>query len=251
MDIALIIMVLGAVFVGALMRATFGFGEAVVSMPLLALFPIDLHTAISLIGLAGLTVAGLTVSAGWRHIDRPALVRLGITTLMGIPAGLILVKFAPAVIITVALGIFLIAYGGCSLARPIITGTSQRAMLNKPVWALPFGFAAGALGSAYNFNGVPVVVYGTMRRWEPNRFRGTLQAHFLISGILVVSGQALGGLWSPNLLILFGLSLPVIIIATLFGVFLNRRIPAHMFERYVFLLIVLLGALLLVNSIYL
>lgn len=248
MDIALIVMVIAAVFVGALMRATFGFGEAVVSMPLLALLPIDLHTAISLIGLAGLTVAGLTVSTGWRYIDRQALLRLAVTTLIGIPAGLVLVKFAPAVVITVALGLFLIAYGSYSFAKPLITNTSQPALLKKPVWALPFGFAAGTLGSAYNFNGVPVVVYGTMRRWDPNRFRGTLQAHFLISGVFVVSGQALGGLWTSNLLFLFGLSLPVIVIATLFGVFINRRIPAHKFERYVFLLIVLLGALLLVNS---
>jgi uncharacterized membrane protein YfcA len=246
-DLHTILLVIAAVFVGALMRATFGFGEAVVSMPLLALLPIDLHTAISLIGLAGLTVAGLTVSAGWRHVDRSILIRLAITTLIGIPAGLILVTFAPAFVITAALGFFLIAYGAYSLAKPILTKTSQRPLLNRPVWSLPFGFAAGMLGSAYNFNGVPVVVYGTIRRWEPEQFRGMLQAHFLISGILIVSGQALGGLWTKNLFMLYGLTLPAIIIATLFGVFLHRRIPSKKFERYVFLLIILLGALLLVN----
>lgn len=248
MSVTLILLVVAAVFVGALMRATFGFGEAVVSMPLLALLPIDLHTAISLIGLAGLTVAGLTVSTGWRYIDCSILIRLAITTVIGIPAGLFLVVFVPAVVITMALGIFLIAYGAYSLAKPMLTKTSQRPLLKRPVWALPFGFAAGMLGSAYNFNGVPVVVYGTMRRWEPDRFRGMLQAHFLISGILVVSGQALGGLWTKDLFLLFGLSLPIIVLATLFGVFLHRRIPSHKFERYVFLLIVLLGALLMVNS---
>lgn len=249
MSVTLIILVIAAVFVGSLMRATFGFGEAVVGMPLLALLPIDLHTAISLIGLAGLTVACLAVSTGWRDIDRPALIRLALTTLLGIPAGLVLVTFAPAFVITVALGGFLIAYGAYSLAKPMLTGKSQRPLLHRPAWALPFGFAAGTLGSAYNFNGVPVVVYGTMRRWEPNRFRGTLQAHFLISGVLVVSGQALGGLWTKDLFVLFGLSLPMIIIATLLGTFLHKRIPSHKFERYVFILIVLLGTLLLINSV--
>lgn len=247
MNVTLIILVIAAVFIGSLMRATFGFGEAVVGMPLLALLPIDLHTAISLIGLAGLTVAGLTVSTGWRHVDYQALIRLAIATLIGIPAGLVLVTFASALVITVALGAFLIAYGAYSLAKPVLTKTSQRPLLQRPVWALPFGFAAGMLGSAYNFNGVPVVVYGTMRRWEPDRFRGTLQAHFLISGILVVSGQALGGLWTKDLFTLFGLSLPLIVIATLLGTFLHRHIPSHKFERYVFTIIVLLGALLLFN----
>lgn len=246
MSTTVIILVIAAVFVGALMRATFGFGEAVVSMPLLALLPIELHTAISLIGLAGLMVAVLTVSTGWRHIDRPALIRLAVATVLGIPVGLVLVTFAPIIVITVALGVFLVVHGIYSLIKPMLTKTLQRPLLERPVWALPFGFAAGMLGSAYNFNGVPVVVYGTMRRWEPDRFRGTLQAHFLISGVMVASGQALGGLWSTDLFILFGLSLPVIVIATLLGIFINRRIPSNKFERYVFVLIILLGALLLI-----
>lgn len=42
MDYSLVLLVAGAVFLGSLMRSTFGFGDAVVSMPLLAflLFPV-------------------------------------------------------------------------------------------------------------------------------------------------------------------------------------------------------------------
>lgn len=249
MSTAVITLIVAAIFVGALMRATFGFGEAVVSMPLLALLPVDIHTSISLVGLAGLTVACLAVSTGWRHIDLPSFIRIASTTLLGIPAGLVLVKFASAAVITAALGTFLVVYGLYSLVKPILVKTSRRPLLTKLVWANPFGFAAGMLGSAYNFNGVPVVVYGTMRGWQPDRFRGTLQAHFLISGVLIVSGQAIGGLWSKDLFALYGMSLPMIMLATLLGTFLHRRIPSHKFERYVFLLIVLLGSLLLFNPV--
>ncbi len=247
MSVSIIILILLAVFAGALVRATFGFGEAVVSMPLLALLPIDLYTAISLIGLAGLMVACLTVSTNWRHIDRPALTRLSIASVIGIPAGLVLVKFAPAIVITDALGNFLIAYGFYSLAKPLLVKTSHQPMFLNPAWAFPFGFAAGSLGSAYNFTGVPVVVYGTMQQWEPNRFRGTLQAHFLISGALIVIGQAIGGLWTKDLVVLFGLSVPVLVFATLLGTIVHRRMPAHRFQHYLFVLIVLLGLLLLIN----
>lgn len=247
MSVSLILLVLSAVFIGALVRATFGFGEAVVSMPLLALLPIDLYTSISLIGLAGLTVACLTVSTNWRDIDRPALIRLSVASIVGIPAGLVLVKFAPAIVITIALGSFLVAYGIYSLAKPLLFKTSQQPVLNHPAWAFPFGFAAGSLGSAYNFTGVPVVVYATIRQWKPERFRGTLQAHFLISGALIVVGQAVGGLWTKDLGILFVFSIPLLVLATLLGNFLLRRIPAHRFQHYVFVLIVLLGVVLLFN----
>ncbi|MVO99805.1 sulfite exporter TauE/SafE family protein [Paenibacillus lutrae] len=244
MEITLILLIVAAVSVGALMKSVFGFGEAIVSMPLLALLPIPLQTSVSLIGLAGLTVALLTVFSGWRHIERPVLIRLAVSTVIGIPAGLALLHLAPAIVITTGLGIFLIAFGGYSLFKKNLSRAIQRPLLNNPGWVLPFGFASGVLGSAYNFNGVPVVVYGTLRRWNPDRFRGTLQAHFLISGVFVVIGHALGGLWTSDAFLYYAYSLPAILAATALGVFLNKRIPAHNFERYLFVVIILLGMVL-------
>ncbi len=247
MNVTLTLLVVAVVFAGAFMRATFGFGEAVVSMPLLALLPINLDTSISLIGLVGLTVAGLTITSSWRHIDFPILPWLALATLAGIPVGLLLVTLAPSVLITRLLGAFLIIYGASSLMRLMLHQTGTRPLLSSRAWALPFGFVAGMLGSAYNITGIPVVVYGTLRRWYPARFHGTLQAHFLIAGILVVVGQSLGGLWTANLFTLYGISLPAIVVATVLGMILHRRIPTEKFKHYVFIIIVVLGVLLLIN----
>jgi len=247
MSITLIMLIMAAVFIGAFIRAIFGFGEAVVSMPLLALLSVDLHTSISLVGLAGLTVALFTVVSSWRDVEKPTLVRLVMGALIGIPLGLLLVIQLPASIVTVGLGVFLIVYGSYSFWKISLAKVSQKSKLQAKFWAIPAGIVSGTLGSAYNSHGVPVVVYGTLRRWEPKRFRGTLQAHFLISGIFIVVGQALGGLWTQDLFLLFGLSLPAIIVATLLGMILYKRIPNEKFERYVFLLLVVLGCLLLVN----
>lgn len=249
MTVPVIIAIVLAVFVGALMRATFGFGEAVISMPLLALLPVSLPTSISLIGLAGLTVAAMTITSGWRHIDRSTLLMLTITTLLGIPVGLLLVSFAPAFVVMKALGFFLIAYSAFSLLRDAMMKTTPSGKLNHRGWIFPFGFAAGVLGSAYNVTGIPVVVYATLCRWDQARFHGTLQAHFLVAGIFVVIGQALGGLWTPDLLPLYGWSLPAIILATLLGLFLHQRIPTEKFKNAVFLIIMLLGIVLLVTPV--
>jgi uncharacterized membrane protein YfcA len=85
-----------AVFVGALTRATFGFGEAIVSMPLLALLPVGLHTSASLVGLAGLTVALLSLARGLHDVDRRMLVRLTLGTVVGIPLGVALLLLPSA-----------------------------------------------------------------------------------------------------------------------------------------------------------
>lgn len=246
MDVVLILLIIGIVFLGSLMRAVFGFGDSIISMPLLALLPIDLSTSISLIGLVGFTVAVLTILSGWENVDRPVLARLSMATLLGIPFGLLLVRFAPNEVITYGLGIFLVLYGIYSLVKPRLFQSMPAISLNKPNWSFPFGFIAGMFGSAYNMNGIPIVIYGTMRDWKPAVFRNTLQAHFLVSSSLIIVGQFLGGFWSKELFLLYSLSLPVIGIAILLGNFIHGRIPSYKYERYVFVVVIVLGITLLV-----
>lgn len=247
MDIKIIVLAVSAVFLGALMRAVFGFGDSVVSMPLLALLPLDIKTSIALVGLTGFSVAVLTILSGWDNIDRPVLKQLSIGTLLGIPIGLLLVKFASQSTIAFILGVFLIFYGIYSLMKAKIKQSKESSWINRPIGANFFGFIAGMLGSAYNMNGIPIVVYGTMREWEPIVFRESLQAHFLISSSFIIFSHFLGGFWTRELGILYLFSLPTTILAHLIGKFLYGKIPTHKFEQYIFILIVLLGIALLVN----
>lgn len=230
------------VFVGALTRTTFGFGEAVVAMPLLALLPIALPTAASLMGLVGLAIAVASVAGGTRAVDRDVLVRLSVGTLMGVPGGLVLVASVSAEVMSLLLGVFLVLHGAYAL--------SDRAA-HAPIatrWAGPVGVVAGGLGSAYSFHGIPVVVYGTLRGWSPEVFRGTLQAFFLVSGTLVVLAQAIGGLWSRELVPLALAALPAVALARLVGRALHTRMPPDRFHGYVHLLVVGLGLVLVVKA---
>ena len=239
----LVVLVVMVVFAGALTRATFGFGEALVAMPLLALLPLGLPTAAALMGLVGLTIAGVGMLGTTRSVDRDVLLRLLVGTLAGIPLGLALVLLVPASVAGLVLGVFLAGYGAY--------GLMSRATSSEPAgvhWAWPVGVVAGGLGSAYSFHGVPVVVYGTRRGWSPAVFRDTLQAFFLVSGLLVVSGQAIGGLWSGRLLVLFAASVPALAVAIVLGRALHARIPATRFHRYVHLLVLVLGLVLVVRS---
>lgn len=248
MSVLLILTVVFIVFLGALTRTTFGFGEAVVSMPLLALLPVNLHTSISLMGLVGLTVAALTVTTGWRQINYRELIPLVFAALAGIPVGLVMVTVIPVKIITGLLGVALIAYGGYSASRKSLTSEDTQDRKRKPLWSLLFGFASGVFGSAYNFNGVPVAVYGSIRGWKPRTFRSTMQAYFLMSGTLIVAGQGLSKMWTANLFVLYFFSLPVIAAAIAVGTILHKNIPTAKFQRYVFFLITTLGVVLFVKS---
>lgn len=235
-------------FCGALTRSTFAFGEAVVAMPLLAMLPIGLHTAVPLVGLVGLSVALITmVFRGWRNIVRTELVPLATASLLGVPVGLILLRTMPAGPVLAALGAVLVLYGGYSLAQELAVVRTARPGLSTQRWAPAFGFLSGLLGSAYNFNGAPVAVYGSLRGWDPERFRGTLQTHFLVTGLLIVAGQGLSGLWTADVVKLYLLSTPIIALAVVVGAWLRQRLPVAPFRRYVLGLIMVLGALMLVK----
>lgn len=94
MNYSVIFMVMLAVFLGSLMRAIFGFGDSVISMPILALLPIPFSTTVALVGLVGFTVALFFAISGWKDKNPVVLKKLSLATIVGIPFGLLLVRFA-------------------------------------------------------------------------------------------------------------------------------------------------------------
>jgi len=248
MDILLISLVVLFVFLGSLTRATFGFGDSVISMPLLALLPLSLNTSIALIGLTGLSVGLMVVFSAWKHIDKRILLLLSLSTLAGIPIGLYLVINIPQETVTQMLGIFLFVYGIYSLLKTKFHLELPERWRGNHYLPLPFGFLSGALGSAYNMNGIPIVIYGTFRDMEMKTFHSTLQSHFIISSSLIVFGHAVSGVWSQDLFIYYLASLPMVYLAHRVGRDIRQRIPIHRFEKLLYLFIVILGILLLISA---
>lgn len=247
MDISLILLVAGAVFLGSLMRSTFGFGDSVVSMPLLALLPIPFSSAVALVGLVGFTVALFFAVSGWKDKDPVVLKKMSITTLLGIPFGLFLVRFANQRWISFGLGILLITYSVYSLIGPTAQLNQLQERFKNTNYSLPFGFASGMLGSAYNMNGIPVVLYATMREWKPKEFIGNVQSHFIVSSSLIIISHFLSGFWTKEVGIYYLSSIPAIILAIWFGNYLYSKIDTEKFKKYVFYLILILGVFTLIE----
>jgi len=247
-SVLIILAITIAIFLGTLTRTLFGFGEAVVSMPLLALLPLHLATAVALMGLVSLTVAGVTVTTSWRHILRQELVPVVMAAPLGIPVGLWVVTSVPTTLVTGLLGVALVVYAAFSLLRTRLAPDAVQNRIAHPLWGVLLGFASGVFGSAYNFTGIPVAIYGSFRGWQPRNFRSTLQAYFLILGTLIVAGQGMSGMWTLSMGRLYLFSLPAIAAAVIVGAKLQKHIPTAKFHRYVFLLVGALGVLLLTKS---
>ena len=234
--------VLTIVFLAALVRSTFGFGDALVGMPLLALVT-SLRNATPLMAFVGPTLAVLLLLKKWRRIDLQSAWRLILATLAGIPFGLFLLKRVDEWVVNLVLAAVIILFSVYSLVKP------GRLRLKSERPAVAFGFAAGILGAAYNTNGPPVIFYGALRGWTPESFRATLQGYFLPTGGAILIGQGLAGLWTKPVVSTYLYALPLILVAVLAGTKLSRKIPAGMFNRYVYGLMLVLGTVLLAKAV--
>ncbi|QDV37340.1 sulfite exporter TauE/SafE family protein [Tautonia plasticadhaerens] len=235
--------VLAVLFLATLIRSAFGFGEALVAMPLLALF-IPVTIAAPLAGLVSVTVAGLILLRDWREVHAGGAGRLVIATLPGIPLGLLLLTTVAEPVVKAALAVVIITFSASRLV-----GDSGFALEDDRL-AWLFGFAAGVLGGAYGMNGPPLVAYGALRRWSPERFRATLQGYFLPASLVGMAGYWAAGLWVPAVARYYLISLPVVLAATALGRVLNRRMDGRRFLLYVHVGLVMIGGMLLIQSVW-
>jgi uncharacterized membrane protein YfcA len=234
--------VIAVIFLATLIRSAFGFGEALVAVPLLALL-IPIKVAAPLAVLFSITVAAIVVVQDWHKIHLRSAWLLFLPTLAGIPLGLLLLTAVPEVIVNVLLAVFIIAFSTYCL------GSGNRLELKNDRLAWLFGFGAGVLGGAYGMNGPPLAVYGALRRWSAERFRATLQGYFLPASLVQMAGYGLTGLWAPAVTRYYLLCLPAAVVAIFLGRAVNRRMEGRSFVVYVHVGLILIGVTLLVQSI--
>ena len=89
---------------GAMVRIVFGFGEALVTMPLLALLNLDFKLSISVVAIVGLLVAFPVFIRSRGNLDWSIIKRLLIGSIIGTPIGIIIVKWANEDVIIKFLG---------------------------------------------------------------------------------------------------------------------------------------------------
>lgn len=223
--------VLAVWVVAALIRGVIGFGNALIAMPLLALF-LPPAVVTPLVAITAMVMVLIMLAQSWRHICFRSAAHLIVGSVFGIPLGLVFLKELPAPVIQFVLAVVIFSFSLYSLVHPRLL------RLHTDRWAWFAGFSAGILGGAYNTNGPPAVIYGTMRGWDPEKFRATLQGFFFPTGIMILFGHYLAGLWTAEVFHYALPSIPVVVIATLASRPLAKRIPAARFEKLVHIMLI-------------
>ncbi|MDU1904345.1 MAG: sulfite exporter TauE/SafE family protein [Dysgonomonas sp.] len=241
MDIYILIFFIA--FIATVFRSTFGFGEALIVVPLFSIF-LPIETAVPLTVLMSIIVALTIVIQDHKHIHLSSAKWLIIFAALGIPFGLLILFYGNEFYVKIGLGILIILY---SLYTLFGKNTLILKEDNK-LWLFICGFLSGVFGGAYGLNGPPLVVYGNMRRWDAQYFRATLQAYFLVANLLGFIGYIYKGMVTTFVIQYFLLSLIVIFPAIFLGRYLNKKLKGNSFYKYVYGGLILIGLILIAST---
>jgi uncharacterized membrane protein YfcA len=236
-------------FLAGLMSGMCGFGFG--ASGALSLFLLPPVTAIPL--LQGLSTANQAMSIAKLRKDMPKSMRdwfpggpgpLLIGGLAAAPLGIWVLNNLSARTLTVLVGSLLLAYSAFSLVKP-----SGLRVQGWDGWrtALGVGCVGGVLGGFTANPGMPVIVWSSLRGVTKAASRGLVQPYIIVLQLLYLASNALQnpGSFGPAFWTLLALTLPVVLLGTLTGVWLYHRLSERDYQRASFAVLGL-GALALI-----
>ena len=219
-----------------------GFGATITNTPLLAhLLPLRFVVSLNL--MLDMFAA---ISVGMRmrgKPDRGELKRILPFVLIGLGLGFALLIQLPERALLLLLGCFVLYAGLSSLARKPIIGQLH------PAWAIPAGVVGGMFTALYGTGGPIYTIYLSRRIADISAFRATMARLVLIMGLLrFVLFVAYGLIGQDHLLLAFLLLAPFAAFGLFLGNRLHRGLSAQRILVFVYLLLIVNGAVLIVRA---
>ena len=217
------------------------FGAALFTVPLLSqFFPLDFVLPMSvLLDVSAALALGTRFS---READKSELRLMVPACLIGAVLGVTLLVNLPRAATIVALGAFLIGYGGYALHQGANVSVVGRG------WAPVSGLAGGVLGTLFGIGAPPYAIYLSRRKTEMRAYRATLSNMVLFSVSIRALVFLASGLMLVDRVVGFAMLVPFALTGLWFGNRVQRRISRSATLRLVSALLLLIGVSLIYRA---
>ena len=212
------------ILAGTITQGAIGFGLGTIATPIIALIRPELLP--TLILLLALCISSYTLSRSYRETSWRVV---GISSLARIPGSLI-GAWAIASLSPDGLSIFI----GCAVLFAMTLNT------------LIAGVASGILGTSTSIGGPPMALI--MKRFDPNRTRGTLAGTFVLGTLISLIILTLNGQISSTQVTAAAAYFPLIVIGLIAANYLNRFIDRKLLNRIVIIVAISAALMLIVES---
>lgn len=240
-DANLIIVVAGAAIAG-FAQGVSGFAFALVALSIWA-WAVEPQLAAPMAVFGALVGQLVVLPWVWRGFVWSKLWPLLAGGVLGVPLGVILLKWMDPDFFKFGLGVFLLLYCPLMLFYP------PRA---EPAYSRAgdglAGFAGGVLGGIGGMSGPIPTLWTTVRGWGKDLQRGMLMAFNIAMHVTTMSVYLATGSITQETLVMFAWITPALIIPAIIGVQLFHRLNQQSFRRLILMLLILSGVALVAAS---
>ncbi|WP_181272867.1 TSUP family transporter [Brevibacterium oceani] len=218
-----VVLILFAVFLGALSQRVTGMGFGLVSGPFLVLL-LDPYSGIILVNICGIVASASVFARTFAEVEWASFRHLALGAVIGTIPGALLASALPTAPLQILIGLLIIV----SLISSLALGRLGRRMPANLGTRFGFGALSGAMSAAAGAGGPAVSAYAVLTDWEQRSFAATLQPFLVVGTASAVVAKLIahGGAW-PALSIGTWIGLVLVLVAGLIGGdWLSRRIDA-------------------------
>jgi uncharacterized membrane protein YfcA len=234
------LLLIGPVFLGAIVTGLAGFAFSAVAASLL-LHWLSPQETVSLLLACSITIQAFSLAHLWRRLDWSACLPFLAGGLAGLPLGTELLRAADPRLYAGCFGGFLVAYAAIMLLRPhrAVRGFGRAG-------DAAIGFLGGIAGGAMAFPGAVPTMWCTLQGMPKHAQRSVVQPFILVLQLTAFAYDAQLGIVSSATLRTYLLCAPAILCGTWLGLHLFERIDDAQFRRAVLILLLVSGAVLMV-----
>ncbi|MCK1339819.1 sulfite exporter TauE/SafE family protein [Bradyrhizobium sp. 38] len=231
-----------AAFAGGFVSGFSGFAMGLVVSGVWLHIITPVQTA-ALIAGYGLLTQGYGILKLRQRLNWRAIWPLSLGTTIGIPIGVLLLTYINPLYIRLGVGVLLVLYAIYSLARPafkpIKIGTAPD---------IGIGFVNGLVGGLTGLGGVVSTISCQWRGWKRDEQRAVFQPVLFAAFVVISISMAVTGAFTGDIVKLYGLGLPFLLVGLWSGFRLYGKIDDEMFRKVVLILILLAGLSLIVPA---
>jgi uncharacterized membrane protein YfcA len=229
------------IFFSHVIAGVAGFGNQIITLPLLAML-VGLEAGKCSLVVLG-TVMYVILTVRWhQRINYRELAIIAVLAGVGVVIGMVLFERFEhhERAMRVALGVFVLVFGVQGLIAP----TLMR-LVPTPV-ARGLVLVGGIVHGVFTTGGPLMVIYSQRAMPHKSEFRTTLGVIWLILNVVLMGGWSVSRSWSPATVPLCLVGLPFVFAGLTIGEYLHHKLDGPAFQAFVNVLLVMNGVLLLV-----
>jgi len=240
MQIDILLLICLGIFLGFFIQTVIGFAGALVALPILLLV-ITLPDAIAYISLFYFLSSLYLVKKEWVNIDKKLIVKIAITSTIGIAVGIWVLNFGKPLLLKKILGVFLIIY-------VIYSFYDVKKFKSSSFLEFVFGFLGGFFSGVFSTGGPLFVIIVKNATLDMKTFRATMFGVLGIVSVIRIPLISVGGILNWNHLYYALFIFPFFFLALFLGKKMYSKIDELLLKKSVLAVLFFSGVVLLLKT---